>query len=81
MRMPLVNRGFVYGSAGAIAFILAKVAKYGGSSGGNEALIYCAVVLSGGLLGALLWLGCRLVFGRSRDRKPPRRSNDQGTCS
>jgi hypothetical protein len=68
--MRLVNHGFMYGSAGAVLFILAKVAKYGGASGGNEALIYLLVVLSGGLLGALLWLLCRLLFCRNRNRKP-----------
>jgi hypothetical protein len=50
-----INRGFLCGSAAAILFILAKIAKYGASGVAYEPLIYLLVILTGGLTGALLW--------------------------
>jgi predicted membrane-bound spermidine synthase len=66
LNLPLVNRGFVYGCAAAVLFILGKVAKFGASAASNEWVIYILVILTGGFVGALLCLCGRMLLHRGR---------------
>jgi hypothetical protein len=70
----LLNRGFLYGCAAAILFILGKVAKYGGGTSSKEAFISLLVILASACAGGLLWWFGRSLFcgdrhgnGRGRD--------------
>jgi hypothetical protein len=77
LNLRVVNRGFVYGCAAAILFILAKVAKYGVSAN-SEAPIYILVIATGGVAGGLFWhLGRALLCGDRQRHGHKSKDQDQ----
>jgi hypothetical protein len=75
MKLTLINRGFLYGSAAAILFILAKVARYGGGAAHREIPIYIAVILVCGLVGAGLCCLAQALFAPRPDTDQHRRKH------
>jgi len=61
----LRRRGFALGVFAGVLFIAYKVLKYPGSIDRRDALLCLALVLSMGLVGGLIGLGLRKIFGSS----------------
>ena len=68
MSKPVVIRGFLSGVVAGLLFIAFRLFKYGGATR-NDFSIYVAVLLSFGVVGAILGGIGGLIWERIRKRK------------